>query len=70
MANEITQKCIIKKVSNYFGGNPSLARALGINVRAIYQWDSIPESRAYQIEVLTNGHFKAEDLIQKITNNS
>jgi len=47
-------------VVEHFGGVVPLARALGINRQAIYQWDGqIPLLRQYQIEKLTKGKFKA-----------
>jgi len=44
----------------YFGSKAALARALGINKGAVSQWgETIPQGRAYQIEVLTGGKLKA-----------
>ncbi|MFM5527692.1 Cro/CI family transcriptional regulator [Aeromonas veronii] len=44
----------------YFGSKAALARALGINKGAVSQWgETIPQGRAYQIEVLTGGQLKA-----------
>ncbi|MGU5696729.1 Cro/CI family transcriptional regulator [Aeromonas allosaccharophila] len=44
----------------YFGSKAAIARALGINKAAVSQWgETIPEGRAYQIEVLTGGKLKA-----------
>lgn len=44
----------------YFGSKAALAKALGINKGAVSQWgETIPQGRAYQIEVLTGGQLKA-----------
>ena len=56
----------IDAVIAYFGSKNKLATALGISAPAISQWkERIPHGRAYQIEVLTNGRFKAETLVQR-----
>jgi len=57
----------LKEVLNYFGGVSGLANALQIDRHAIYQWKKIPLGRAYQIEVLSNGKFKASQLINHNT---
>lgn len=45
----------------YFGSKAALARALGIRKGAVSQWgDTIPQGRAYQIEVLTGGQLKVK----------
>ena len=44
---------------DHFQGIPQLADALGIHRQAIYQWESIPLLRQYQIERLTDGALKA-----------
>jgi hypothetical protein len=46
----------------HFGGVTSLARALHVNRTAIYQWKSIPLMRQLQIERLTHGVLKAEEI--------
>lgn len=47
----------------YFGSKAAIARALGINKAAVSQWgETIPEGRAYQIEVLTGGKLKADPI--------
>lgn len=48
---------IIEHIASHFGGFPKLAKVLGIRRQAIYQWRSIPELRAHQIERLTKGKF-------------
>lgn len=46
---------------NHFGGVVELAKALGCKPQAISQWgETIPQGRAYQIEVLTGGALKAD----------
>ena len=43
-----------------FGSAAALARALGISRQSINDWGTtVPEGRAYQLEVLTNGALKA-----------
>lgn len=44
---------------DYFGSIINLANHLRINRNAIYQWKKIPEKRAYQIEIITEGKIKA-----------
>lgn len=47
----------------HFEGITGLANALGITTQAISQWGGrIPPQRAYQIEVLSRGKFKATRL--------
>lgn len=49
---------------NHFGGVAKLAKELGCSTQAISQWpESIPQGRAYQIEVLTGGQLKAAPTI-------
>jgi transcriptional repressor of cell division inhibition gene dicB len=60
-------------VIKHFGGIVNLAKALKITPHAIYQWKKIPLARAFQIELLTNGKFKAKKLLKVrsiIPNNS
>lgn len=50
-------------VASYFGGKANLARALGVTLTAVSKWKTyFPKGRAYQIEVLTDGKFKANNL--------
>ncbi|WP_429052896.1 Cro/CI family transcriptional regulator [Aeromonas rivipollensis] len=45
----------------YFGGITATAKALGISHVAVSKWgDTIPQGRAYQIEVVTGGALKAD----------
>jgi len=47
-------------VADFFGSKKKLADALGIRPSAVTQWgETIPESRQYQIQVLSKGKFKA-----------
>lgn len=44
----------------HYGGVVQLAAALGIKPQSVSQWgDTIPQGRAYQIELLTGGQLKA-----------
>jgi DNA-binding transcriptional regulator YdaS (Cro superfamily) len=44
----------------FFGSKKKLATALAINPSAVTQWgEYVPESRQYQIQVLTKGRLKA-----------
>lgn len=50
-------------VIKHFGGITALAAKLGCTTQAISQWGgAIPEPRAFQIEVLSKGKFKASRL--------
>ncbi|MFQ2730229.1 Cro/CI family transcriptional regulator [Aeromonas caviae] len=45
----------------HYGGVVQLAAALGIKPQSVSQWgDTIPQGRAYQIELLTGGQLKAD----------
>lgn len=44
----------------YFGSKTKLAAALGISPSAVTMWgETVPESRQYQLQVLTKGKLKA-----------
>ncbi|MNE88946.1 DNA-binding transcriptional regulator DicC [compost metagenome] len=48
---------------NYFSSAAELAKKLNISEAAISQWgETIPQGRAYQIEVLTGGKLKANPI--------
>lgn len=48
-------------VLEHFGTVTATAKALGISHVAVSKWDdTIPQGRAYQIEVLTGGKLKAD----------
>jgi DNA-binding transcriptional regulator YdaS (Cro superfamily) len=60
-------------VVRHFGGVSRLAQVLGVRSQAVSQWkrtDSIPKVRAYQIEVMSYGRFKAEKLPVRRTRSS
>jgi len=51
----------IEKLSEHFGGDYELSKALGVTQGAISQWrgaGQIPILRQYQIQVLTMGRFR------------
>ncbi|MGI0120171.1 Cro/CI family transcriptional regulator [Zooshikella sp. RANM57] len=46
---------------NFFGTQVALANLLGISQSAVSKWGNrVPTSRAYQLQVITNGALKAE----------
>ena len=51
---------------SHFGTQSKAARALGIKPPSVHEWqeNGIPETRQYQIEVLTNGALKADRPIE------
>lgn len=52
-----------EEVVEHFGGITPLAKRLGCTSQAISQWNGeFPEGRAFQIEVLSEGRFKADRL--------
>jgi hypothetical protein len=54
------------EVVAHFGSKNNLSKALGVTRPAVARWkEYVPKGRAYQIEVLTNGKFKAKDLTYK-----
>lgn len=51
-----------QKAIDHFGSVVKLAAALGISKTAVYLWkDDVPEGRAFQLEVMTNGALRALD---------
>lgn len=53
-------------VLQYFGGREELAKALGIDRSASYQWgDTVPQLRQYQIQIVTKGKLKADKPMKK-----
>jgi DNA-binding transcriptional regulator YdaS (Cro superfamily) len=54
----------VKEVVEYFGSKGKLARVLDVTPAAISKWGRyMPKGRAYEIEVITDGKFKAKDLV-------
>jgi DNA-binding transcriptional regulator YdaS (Cro superfamily) len=50
-----------QEAAAFFGGKKKLADALGIGASAVSMWgDEIPESRQYQIQVISKGKLKAD----------
>lgn len=55
-----------EKLIFHFGSKNKLAKALGLTPQAITKWNAgIPRGRAYEIEVMTNGEFKAQELVRR-----
>lgn len=57
-----------KEILDHFGGNhEAMAAALGVTRAAVTQWllGKIPSYRTLQIELLTNGKFKATDIYKE-----
>ena len=57
-----------EEVIEHFGNQANLARELGVTRQAITLWkvlDAIPPGNAVEIERITNGKFKAVDLVIK-----
>ncbi|RAU43459.1 MULTISPECIES: Cro/CI family transcriptional regulator [unclassified Pseudomonas] len=49
-----------KEVAAHFGSKTKLAEALGISPSAVTMWgETVPEGRQFQLQILTNGQFKA-----------
>lgn len=58
----------LEDVVLYFGGIPNLSKALGISRHSIYQWVKkcrIPFGRAFQIQAITHGDIKADDILKE-----
>ncbi len=50
-----------REVADFFGSKKKLAEALGIQPSAVTMWgDHVPESRQYQIQVLSKGRFQVD----------
>lgn len=59
---------LYEEVVEHFGGTQNaLAKALGLKTHSgISQWNGvIPKSRAFQIEVLSDGKFKASQIVRE-----
>ncbi|NYZ69351.1 Cro/Cl family transcriptional regulator [Endozoicomonas sp. SM1973] len=49
----------VEQAVSYFGSKTKLANFLGLNKSSITHWgNTVPSSRAYQLQVLTNGELK------------
>lgn len=53
-----------KELIDYFGNLNNMARQLKISHVAIQRWELIPPRRAFEIERLTKGKFKYEELVK------
>ena len=63
----------MNNVIEHFGSKSLMAKALKVNPAAVSQWIDngyIPPRRAIEIEILTNGKFKAVDLLGGLDANS
>lgn len=57
-----------KDAVDHFGGVPELANKLDIKPQAIYQWgEFVPETRAYQIHVLSDRALPKPELPEEQT---
>ena len=57
---------MLKEIIKWFGSQVELARQLGVTQAAVAQWVAdakVPPYRAIQIERITDGQFKAIDII-------
>ena len=57
---------MLKEIIKWFGSQVELARKLGVTQAAVAQWVAdakVPPYRAIQIERITDGQFKAVDII-------
>ncbi len=62
----MAKKTPYQQVVEHFNGAKPLADALGISRTAVYLWNGkIPPLRAYEIEVITSGKFKAADILAR-----
>lgn len=50
-----------REVADFFGSKKKLADVLGIQPSAVTMWgELVPQSRQYQIQVLSKGRFQAD----------
>jgi DNA-binding transcriptional regulator YdaS (Cro superfamily) len=54
----------LKTAIQHFGSRKALAEAMGLTVMAIHQWETrqVPAERAVQIEQITGGKVKRQEL--------
>lgn len=57
---------MLEEIFKHFGGQAALAEILGVDKSAVTQWktDGMPAFRAVQIEKLTEGKFRAVDILK------
>lgn len=61
---------MIEQIVEWFGSKSKMARSLGVDRSAVTHWvnkGSLPAYRAIQIEMMSNGKFRAVDIME--TNN-
>lgn len=53
------------KIIDFFGSRSELARRLAVAPAAVTQWasDGLPPARAIEIEQISEGHFKAVEIV-------
>jgi transcriptional repressor of cell division inhibition gene dicB len=50
---------------SYFGSQAALADALGIRQPSVAGWETVPELRQLQLEIMTGGKLKADPEIKR-----
>lgn len=55
----------MEKIIDFFGSKSEMAKALGVDPAAVTWWlqNGLPALRAIQIEKLSNGRFRARDIV-------
>jgi len=59
----------IKRLIDFMGGVRKFAGAMEVSTQAVYGWidaGEIPPRRAIEVEEMTDGRFKAADLIKGV----
>lgn len=56
---------MFEQIIAFFGSRSELARRLNVDRSAVTQWanDGLPAARAIEIEQISNGAFKAVDIV-------
>ena len=56
---------MFEQIIAFFGSRAELARRLNVDRAAVTQWsnDGLPPARAIEIEQITDGHFKAVNIV-------